>query len=339
MPKSEIKKDTKQVLMKDEILILGDDRAGTVSQSIGLAQEIGLNYQIIKLNYNKLSVLPNFLFSQSLIRLENSSKAELEKITDFPKFIISAGRRSATIALYLKQKSQNQSKVIQIMNPNLNLEKFDLVILPKHDAVDETKFSNVVTTIGALTKVNDKKVAAEKEKFAPWFETEKKQRIALMVGGSSKKTKFTAESGIHLAKICSAITNNMDAALFILNSRRTGDKLTNSIKSNLTCDSKFFDWKNLNQQNPYLASLAIADFFVISGDSVSMISECCSTGKPVYIFDEKEISSAKHRRFHKNLFAENYAKKLSENINKLENFTAKTLQETKRISSIIKKKF
>lgn len=39
-------------------------------------------------------------------------------------------------------------------------------------------------------------------------------------------------------------------------------------------------WSGLN---PHLGHLAWADAFVITADSVSMLSEACSTGKPVYV--------------------------------------------------------
>ena len=323
--------------MNNKILILGDDRPGTLSQSVGLAQELGLEFQIINLTYNRLSFLPNFIFSKSLFRLNKSTKLELEKITDFPKFIISAGRKSATIALYLKNKSQGKSKILQIMNPNLNFKKFDLVILPKHDDVAES--DNLITTIGALNKVNEQKISDEKEKYSSLFVTDKKVKIVLMLGGSSKNRIFSNEAATRLAKSVSNIAKNMNAALFILNSRRTGDELTATFKSNLDCDAKFFDWKNSDNQNPYFASLAIADFFIITGDSVSMISECCTRGKAVYIFDEKEFSSKKHRKFHQNLIDNNYAKKLDLTASELEIFESKKLQETQRISQIIRNKF
>jgi mitochondrial fission protein ELM1 len=70
-----------------------------------------------------------------------------------------------------------------------------------------------------------------------------------------------------------------------------------------------------------------------------MISECCSTGKPVYVFDEQSISTPKHRRFHQDLFAQNYAKKLTDNSEILENFSPQKLQETKRVASFICDKF
>jgi hypothetical protein len=157
-----------------------------------------------------------------------------------------------------------------------------------------------------------------------------------MLGGPSKKTKFTGDSAKNLGEILSKIAGKMNAKLLILSSRRTSDEISENLKSNLKCDFKFFNWAEVKDRNPYLAILGLADFFVITGDSVSMISECCSTGKPVYIFDEKEISSEKHRRFHQNLIEENYAKKLLQSFEQLENFTTKKLEETKRIADLIK---
>ena len=101
----------------------------------------------------------------------------------------------------------------------------------------------------------------------------------------------------------------------------------------------FQNMELIKDENPYLAIVGYADFFVITGDSVSMISECCSVGKSVYIFDEKNISTKKHRRFHHNLFDENYAKKLTRNLKKLTEFSPKILQETKRIAAIIRADF
>lgn len=323
-------------MIKDEIWILGDDRPGTVSQSIGLAAEIGFESKLFNLSYSFLAKLPNFILSNSLLRLKCESAKNLKNPNYFPRLIISAGRRSAPIALYLKKKSGGKSKIVQIMRPGMNLKKFDLVVLPKHDGVDEKKFGNLVTTIGALTKVTDKIITAEQEKFSPWFREIKKEKIALLVGGSSKSTQFDEKSAAKLAKHASEIARNMDATLLILNSRRTSPELNEALKSNLSCDYKFFDWAEVKNNNPYLAILGEANYFIITGDSVSMISECCSTGKAVYIFDEKEISAPKHRLFHRELIKENYAKKFSSEIFKLEKFSSKRLQETKRIALIIR---
>ena len=38
-------------------------------------------------------------------------------------------------------------------------------------------------------------------------------------------------------------------------------------------------------ENPYFGYLAIADAFIVTFRSMSMLTEACSTGKPVHMFD------------------------------------------------------
>ncbi|MBM5783064.1 MAG: hypothetical protein FJ368_06580 [Pelagibacterales bacterium] len=321
--------------IEEEIWILSDGRAGTFSQGVGLAQALGISYKIIEVNYSIFAKLPNIFFSSSKLRLSQKTINQLNKIDYFPKAIISCGRRTAPVALYLQTQSLSKIKIIQIMNPNLNFGKFDFVILPKHDNFDAAKFNNVITTIGSLTKINQEAIENEKQKFFQEFENIKEQKIAILLGGSSNKTQFEIESAIKLAKISSKIANNMNASLIILNSRRTSDEISYNFIKNLNCSFKFFDWKKITQ-NPYLAVLGYADFFIVTGDSVSMISECASTGKPIYIFDEKNISSKKHKNFHKNLFKEKYASELKEDLEFLEKKSSEILNETQRVALLIK---
>src|SRR5947208_1911126 len=51
------------------------------------------------------------------------------------------------------------------------------------------------------------------------------------------------------------------------------------------------------RENPYFAYLALADAFMVTADSVSMISEAAATGNPVHILD-LDGGNAKFARFH-----------------------------------------
>ena len=53
---------------------------------------------------------------------------------------------------------------------------------------------------------------------------------------------------------------------------------------------------------------------------------------------ELNVKRVKSFRFHQNLFAENYARKLSAEAEILEKFSQKKLQETQRVALIIKNK-
>ena len=63
--------------------------------------------------------------------------------------------------------------------------------------------------------------------------------------------------------------------------------------------------------NPYYGFLAHGDLVVVTGDSVSICSEVCSTGKPLLIYAPKDITQKKHDIFHKLLIKKGIAKYLS----------------------------
>ncbi len=326
--------------IKDEIWILADNRPGNYSQAIGLADELGLNHKIVNISYGVFGVLPNLLLRSTLIGLDKVTKEYLQQFDYFPKIIVAAGRRTAPIALYLKTQSQNRTKIVQIMNPGIFHEKFDFIILPRHDRIKKS-FANVIRSLGALTKINESAIEYECEKFSDLFKGDNKTKIALLVGGDTKKTKFEAKSAVDLIEKSAEIAKNMNAKLIVLTSRRTGKKISKVLQTELTkskCDFAFFDYDLMKkEENPYLAIIGFSDYFIATGDSVSMISEVCSTKKPVYIYDDANMSTKKHKKFHKCLLLENYVRKLDPKIKFLEKFTTKRLNETKRIALIIKK--
>jgi uncharacterized protein len=322
-------------MLENKILILADERVGTYSQSIALAKESGLDYEIIFLEYNFLKALPNLFFSESLIRLKKTSIEKLSSLNYAPKYIISAGRKTAPIALFLKRKYNFLSKIIQIMRPEISLKKFDFVIVPEHDEPKAPYPKNLILSIGALTKIernNDQKIY---EKFQVQFENFQKPIIALLIGGSTKKTQFLLKSAQELINQVLIIKKNMNATLIIVNSRRTDVKINNFIKKINEENLVFFDYNEIKESNPFGLIINVADFFIISGDSVSMISQCCSTGKSVFIFDDGKISSKKHQKFHKILIERNYAKLFDRNFSELNDFNPQELKELTRISKII----
>ena len=46
-----------------------------------------------------------------------------------------------------------------------------------------------------------------------------------------------------------------------------------------------YRWGGSHEDNPYLAYLALADRLVVTGESMSMLTEAGSTCKPLYVFD------------------------------------------------------
>ena len=90
-----------------------------------------------------------------------------------------------------------------------------------------------------------------------------------------------------------------------------------------------------SKDNIYLKSLSISKEIVVTGDSMSMISEACETKKPVRIYYNTKFCSKKHIRFCNKLIKDKYAFPF-ETIGK-KNTTIKVLNTSKKIALCIKK--
>ena len=71
----------------------------------------------------------------------------------------------------------------------------------------------------------------------------------------------------------------------VTTSARTSSAAVTSLADAITCPAHVFKWKARGTDNPYHAFLALADCFIVTCESVSMLTEACHTRKPVYIYD------------------------------------------------------
>ncbi|MGX6959927.1 MAG: ELM1/GtrOC1 family putative glycosyltransferase [Rickettsia endosymbiont of Pentastiridius leporinus] len=86
-----------------KIWVLSDDRVGNTNQAIALAEKLAGEYTLIKLEYNCLAKLPNFLLKYYPLHIKNEILLDIFK-KPLPDIIITAGRRTAVLAFYLKKK-------------------------------------------------------------------------------------------------------------------------------------------------------------------------------------------------------------------------------------------
>ena len=112
-------------------------------------------------------------------------------------------------------------------------------------------------------------------------------------------------------------------------SRRTGDTNAAILRDALsTCPAYVWDGEG---DNPYFGFLGLADTIVVTADSVSMVSEACATGKPVYVV-ELEGGSAKFARFHEGLRAAGITRAFDGN---LESWTYAAPDDTAKVAAEI----
>ncbi|MCC8416589.1 MAG: mitochondrial fission ELM1 family protein [Rickettsia endosymbiont of Gnoriste bilineata] len=360
--------------IKPKIWVLADSRVGNVNQAIALAEKLGLGYQLKPIEYNFWGKLPNFLLALSPIHVKKQLLQSWE-MEGFPDLIISAGRRTASLASYLKHKSAGKVKIVQIMHPNLPFKQFDIIILPHHDKVSReelcTNDKNILRITGALNNVQAKIQAGgiELRKNYPYL----KQFISVIIGGNSKNYQFTDENAREFAAILSnltivnsgefgarndgatpisnrrALSNNVTNfssidyknqdekhTLFISFSRRTPNSAKQIIKNKVPSSAIIYDpTEEEAKPNPYFGMLAQADYIISTADSISMCSEAASTGKPLYIFCPSNFKSPKHLAFTQNLLELGIAKILDKSVIQLENYNYAPLNEVEKIANII----
>ena len=85
-----------------KIWVLIDNRIGNANQALALAAKLNVSYQVKNFQYNSFAILPNFLLGLWPIHVKRSVLDEL-KSQDAPDIIISSGRRTAPLAIYLKK--------------------------------------------------------------------------------------------------------------------------------------------------------------------------------------------------------------------------------------------
>lgn len=282
------------------IWILADDRAGNVNQLLGIAEALKMPYERKDISYNKWVKLPNFLRGATFIGITRKSCQNLK--APWPKVVLSAGRRSFPVASAIRRLSGGQTKIVQLMNPGKWEEKkCDLLILPEHD--QHTGAQNIMLVLGTPHRVTEKKLAAEKKHWQQFFKKYPMPRLGLIVGGATKDHPFTIQAA---QKLVDEVKKIKAKSLLITTSRRTPKEVVDLLQKQLP-EPKFFYKFGDKSENPYFGILSMSDRIVVTGDSMSMCSECCATKAPVFIFAPSEMIGAKHARFHQSLYKQGYA--------------------------------
>ncbi|MBP5535031.1 MAG: mitochondrial fission ELM1 family protein [Alphaproteobacteria bacterium] len=288
-----------------KIWALLDDRMGNNNQILGVAEALGLPFEQKKIVYNKLVHLPNFLRGKTTCGIDESCLREIDLHAErLPDLIIGAGRRMFPLMRYLKKKSRGRTRLVQMMNPGFfGFKEADLVVLPRHDRY-KGKAKNVMQTLGSPHRVTKQKLEEELEKWRPVFEKYAQPRISVIVGGSTKKMPFTVEMAKQLAL---GVLDLNPGSILVTTSRRTPIDVIQTLKQMFPADKTYFYQFGDKEENPYFGLLAWGGRIVVTGDSMSMCSECCATGVPVYIFSPQKNKSKKHALFHQQLYETGYA--------------------------------
>ena len=325
-------------MTENKILIwaIYDSREGNRDQLTGVLNELNTEFKIIDVSYNKYSRLPNFILQMLSGSLHINQELLSILKEPYPDLIISCGRRTAPISLKIYKCLSKKPFLVHLMIPRFTFfqNHFDLIFTPKHDKIFKKK--NIFQTLGTPNNMN----LLLKE--GPFSSVKEDSRfITLLLGGDHSNFKLSVDN---VRNILNIINYKIGSKKFLLisTSRRTNYKvieyLDNKAKSEcVSIKSIYHPNRKNNNKNPIKDFLLQSSEIIVTGDSMSMISQACSIKKPVRLYFNRKICSKKHILFCKKMIYEGYAYSidtLGERCDKI-----KVLNTAKYVANKIKKEF
>lgn len=323
-----------------KIWTLKDFRIGSSKQTDFLAKALSDDVIEKNIEYTKWIIVPNYIKPYKIgINFDESDDLLNVNIEDYPDIIIFSGRRLAGLAIYLKKyflkKANKKTKLISILNPNYCFKNFDFIILPIHDNIKYDKYKNIITIDGSLCNPKANIVDEKTEEF--WKDSLKDYKepfYSFMVGGNTKNKKFNLIKFAELIKNISKFINERNGTLLISTSRRTTDNYIKIIEKNINCKYYLYKWGKSNLLNPYYYFINNSKIIFLTGDSVSMISEISTIGKPIYIYKPEESLEKKHIIFCDSLLKKGIIREINLQTNNIEEFDTTPINE---LSYVVKK--
>jgi len=174
------------------------------------------------------------------------------------------------------------------------------------------------------------RLAAAAAEFGPSLAHLPRPLIAVLLGGPNRVYRWTDAVLDRLADDLARLCREDGCGLAVSASRRTGAQAFARLRARLAGLPAVF-WSEGDGPNPYFGWLALADAIVATADSVNMVSEACSTGKPVFVAPLAG-GSEKFRRFHQRLGEAGMVRPFA---GRLERWTYAPLDETRRVADEI----
>lgn len=267
-----------------KIWVITDGRAGNENPALGLAEAVGERCAAPpEIAVKRITARPMLGAAPPVLwdwadRLRPGAAflglgdAGRDLARPWPALAVGAGRKSAPIIASLGRLSHGAVKTVQIMAPQLPLDRFDLVAAPAHDRLSGPR---VFSTTGALHRVTPARLAERDLRL----DALPRPLITAMIGGESRSAGVDPVRADRLIDVLAALATG-GYGVAVTTSRRTPVAVAEQLQARLG-PSGAWVWDGAGR-NPIYAMLGGADALIVTADSVNMTSEAAATGRPVF---------------------------------------------------------
>lgn len=290
------------------ILVLSDGKLGHLKQSLAVLamlqdQRPGISSEVVEIRYrSRLRRAVALLWSWGLpggwgavrcLQWALHPTAARQLLRRYADCIISCG--AATLPANALWAAENRAKSIVLMNPApLPLGRFSLIIAPRHDKLPRR--SNIVQTMGALAgRLSDDAAAQATSRLAqhPNFRRASDTAhphavVAVFIGGDTLHYELSVAFAESLMAQVRSACEAVDGWYLVTTSRRTGPAVERWLAEQVGGDARC-RLLLIAARDPIDGTmegmLGSADVSVVTGESISMVSEACAGGQRVIVIE------------------------------------------------------
>ena len=255
-------------------------KAGDNTQVRALAAELDLDSVEKFITARSWELLSHFGTGATLAGIDRRQSSDLQ--APWPDIVISAGRRNEPVAQWIRQQSGGLTRLVHIGRPWAPLSSWDLIVTTPQYFLPQ--LDNILHNSLPLHRVSRQGLNSAGNELRPQLVNLPRPWLAVFVGGNSGRFVMTGDKGRRLGSLAADLATAAGGSVLLTDSARTPHAVGDALQAQLTGPNLCYRWGS-KDANPYRGLLALADAFVVTGESMSMLGEAVDTGRPLYIFD------------------------------------------------------
>jgi uncharacterized protein len=266
------------------VWLLMGHRAGDNTQVQALGEAVGWPFEVKRFVYKSYERVLNLPFLATLAGVVAERSSVLAP--PWPDLVLTAGRRNEPIARWIKEQSGGHTRLVHVGRPWASLSRWDLVVTTPQYRLP--RGPTVLHNEAPLHRVTRERLAEAARAWKPRVAHLPRPYVTILAGGPSGPYPFDPKSGAKLARQAGELAAKRGGSLLVTTSARTPAATIEALFAAVTVPSMLYRWRRDDPDNPFFAFLGLADAIVVTADSVSMMTEACATGRPVYFYDTGE---------------------------------------------------
>lgn len=305
------------------VLVLNDGFKGNLNQSLGIAEAFhtadirfldvhlkGPSYSLPS-RTGRYPLASKLLSLLCVLRLWRCGKFFLRCLLKEGDYIweerfdivISAGSVLSPVNLIISKNIKAVS--VNIMVPSIiPLKLFDFAVIPYHDflRLRDKNLKNLIVTMGAPNCITAEMLETKSAKIKPFLTlSEDKKVIGVLIGGDDQNYTISVRWADELFRGLKALKDKY--SFIITTSRRTENKVVSFIREKIEEDSAFIyaEFPGYSESTFYPDILFVCDYILVTEDSINMVSEAVTSGRPVVILGVERKKKGKQLIFDKTI--------------------------------------